>query len=101
MDRSNTCYLVAETRTQDIYGVQQVTQTEREVFCNVSSVTQREWFEGGRIGLNPEYRMTMFQYDYAGEQLLKYNGIIYTIYRTFVTDNDEIELYVQRKQGNV
>lgn len=101
MDRSNVCYLVEETHTQDEYGVQQVTQTERQVFCNVSSVTQREWFEGGRIGLNPEYRMTMFAYDYAGEQLLKFNGIIYSIYRTYITDNDEIELYVQRKQGNV
>ena len=101
MDRSNICYLVAETRTQDAYGVEQVVQTERQVFCNVSSVTQREWFEGGRIGLNPEYRMTMFAYDYAGEQLLKFNGIIYSIYRTYITDNDEIELYVQRKQGNV
>lgn len=101
MDRSNECYLIAETRTQDAYGVEQVQQTERHVFCNVSSVTQREWFEGGRIGLNPEYRMTMFSYDYAGEQLLKFNGIIYSIYRTYITDNDEIELYVQRKQGDV
>lgn len=101
MDRSNICYLVAETRTQDACGIEQVVQTERQVFCNVSSVTQREWFEGGRIGLNPEYRMTMFAYDYAGEQLLKFNGIIYSIYRTYITDTDEIELYVQRKQGNV
>lgn len=100
MDRSNVCSLITETRTQDQYGVEQVQQTEREVYCNVTSVTQREWFEGGRIGLNPEYRMTMFAYDYADEKLLKYNDIIYTIYRTYFTDNDEVELYVQRREGN-
>lgn len=48
MDRSNVCYLITETVTQDEYGVQQTTETERMVFCNVGSVTQREWFEGGR-----------------------------------------------------
>lgn len=101
MDRSNVIYLISETFTQDEYGVQQSTQTERMVFCNVASVSQREWFEGGRIGLNPEYQMTMFAHDYAGEQLLKFNGVIYAIYRTYLTDTDEIELYVQRKQGDV
>lgn len=101
MSRSDVCTLITETITQDKYGIPQTTQVERQVFCEVSSVTQREWYEGGRMGLNPEYRMTMFAYDYEGEKLLKYNGIIYTIYRTYITDNDQIELYVQRREGNV
>lgn len=100
MDKSNVCYLITETQTQDAYGVMQPTQEERMVYCNVTSVTQREWFEGGRIGLNPEYRITMFAYDYEGEQLLKLNDVIYTIYRTYITNTDDIELYVQRKTGN-
>ena len=100
MDRSNVCYLIAETVTQDEYGVPQTTETERMVFCNVSSVTQREWFEGGRSGLNPELRVTMFAYDYGNEELVKVNNIIYSIYRTYITDNDEIELYLERRHGN-
>lgn len=100
MDRSNVCYLIAETATQDDYGVMQTTKTERMVFCNVSSVTQTEWFEGGRSGLNPELRVTMFAYDYGNEELVKVNNIIYSIYRTYITDNDEIELYLERRHGN-
>lgn len=100
MDRSNVCYLITETATQDEYGVMQTTETERMVFCNVSSVTQREWFEGGRSGLNPELRVTMFAYDYGNEELVKVNNIIYSIYRTYITDHDEIELYLQRRHGN-
>lgn len=101
MDRSNVIYLVTSVYAQDAYGVYQPTTTERKVFCNVSSVTQKEWFEGGRNGLNPEYRFTMFAYDYSGEDVVKYNGNYYSVYRTYHTTNDEIELYCERKQGDV
>lgn len=73
--------------------------TERQVFCNVSSVTASEFFEGGRNGLNPEYRMTMFNGDYQGETMLKFNGRTYAIYRTYLDRNDNLELYVERKGG--
>lgn len=100
MDRSDVVYLVSSTYEADAYGILQRTDTERMVFCNVSSVTQREFFEGGRNGLNPEFRFTMFFYDYADEELVKYNDVMYKVYRTYRTDNDEIELYVQRKFGD-
>ena len=100
MNLPTPIYLLSEKFERDENGVMVATMTKRKVYANIDSVTGREWFEGGRIGLNPEFRMTMFAYDYAGEKLLKYNGIIYTIYRTYITDNDEIELYVQRREGN-
>lgn len=99
MDRSDVIYLISETYSQNAYGVL-TTQTEKKkVYCQVNSVTRSEWYEGGRSGLNPEYRCTMFKYDYEGEKLLEYDGVIYTIYRTYVTKTDEIELYVERRQG--
>lgn len=101
MDRSNVIYLVSETWTADQYGVMRAKQEERKVFCQVDSVTLSEWSEGGRIGLNPEYRMRMFSPEYQGERLLKYNGILYTIYRTYRGRNDTIDLYVERRHGNV
>lgn len=100
MDRSNVVYLVNETYTQDAYGITQTQTTERKVYCQIDSVTRNEWYEGGRSGLNPEYRMTMFRYDYKGEKVLKFNDIYYTIYRTYIARNDEIELYVERREGN-
>lgn len=99
MDRSDVIELIAETYTSDEYGVQIAQETKREVFCAVSSVSLSEWSEGGRIGLNPEYRMTMFEPDYEGEEVLEYNGVRYSVYRTYHGRNDTIDLYVERRQG--
>jgi hypothetical protein len=100
MDRSDVIYLIAETFTQNDFGGVIKTETPRRVFCNVSSVTRAEWSDGGRLGLNPEYRFTMFFYDYSGEEILEYNGIRYTVYRTYRAQDDTIELYAERRQGN-
>lgn len=98
MNRSSVIYLVEETHQQNDYGVIETTYTPRKVYADVTSVSSREWFDGGRNGLNPEYRMTMFFYDYLGEEIVEYNGVQYAIYRTY-EKGDLIELYVQKKQG--
>lgn len=100
MDRSDVLTLIATTYQADEYGVQKATETRRNVFCNVSSVTRTEWFDGGRNGLNPELRFTMFFYDYAGEELCEFNGVRYSVYRTYRAQDDSIELYVERRQGD-
>lgn len=97
MDRSNVIFLVSETIEADEIGVQRTTQTQRKVYCNVTSVSLTEWSEGGRFGLNPEFRMTMFAPDYKGEKYLVFNDRMYSIYRTYVGKNDTIDLYVQRR----
>lgn len=99
MDRSETITLIGSTRTQDANGVWRATETARDVFCQVDSVTASEFFEGGRNGLNPEYRFTMFTYDYDGESTVRYKGKAYGIYRTYFGRNDTIELYAERKGG--
>jgi hypothetical protein len=100
MDRSDVLTLVSKTYTTDAFGVQRVSETTREVFCDVSNVTRTEWSEGGRLGLNPELRFTMFFYDYAGEDTCIYNEVRYSIYRTYRGQDDTIELYVERRQGS-
>lgn len=100
MKKSDVAYLVSESWTQDNTGVQRRSTEKRKVFVKVSSVNSQEWFEGGRNGLNPQYRFTMFQFDYLGEKIIEYNGIQYTVYRTFNKSVDEIELYTELKKGN-
>lgn len=99
MDRSNVINLISTTKEQDENGVWRETTNRRMVFCNVSSVTASEFFEGGRNGLNPQFRMVMFYGDYQGETILEYNGATYAIYRTYQRGTDELELYVERKGG--
>jgi len=101
MDRSELVTLIAETYTTDAFNVQHASESSRQVFAHVDSVTQTEWFDGARQGLNPEYRFTMFRFDYADENIVEYKGTRYTVYRTYIGRNDSIELYVTRRQGNV
>ena len=93
-------YLVTEVYIKDDYGVLVPTQSERKVFCNVTSVTGNEWFEGGRNGINPELRMSLFKYDYQGEKIIRYKNTYYSVYRTYEARNDLIELYVERRKGS-
>lgn len=99
MNRSEVVYLVDETYSQNEYGVITPTSSKRKVYCSKTSVTSSEWFEGGRNGLNPEYRFRLFKYDYQNEEILEYNSIQYTIYRTY-ENNDVIDLYVEKRKGN-
>lgn len=99
MDRSDIVTLYADTVTYDQYGVAVKNRTAKEVFCKVDSVTRAEFFDGGRSGLNPEYRMTMFAGDYSGETVVGYKGKMYSVYRTFYEKTDIIELYVERQGG--
>ena len=110
MDRSTIIYLVKEIYEQDENGVFTSTYKKRKVYANVANVKMTEWFEGGRSGLNPQYKITMFSPDYNEEEIVEYKGKQYTVYRTYHTDHgsygyhqpskDHIELYVQLKKGN-
>lgn len=100
MDRSTPIRLITETVGKDEYGINTTTVTSRTVFAQVDSVTRAEFHDAGRNGLNPQYRFTMFAYDYEGEKIVEYNGLQYSVYRTFMKRNDELELYVERQGGS-
>ena len=99
MDRSRILTLIEEAYKPDALGQLIPTETRRDVYCNLASVSASEWFDGGRVGLNPEYRATMFVYDYNGERIAELDGVRYGIYRTYLAQNEFIELYLERKAG--
>lgn len=99
MDRSDVLTLVGVTRSQDDFGVWREARTERDVFCSVESVTRAEYFEGGKNGLNPEFKFIVFFGDYQGEETCIYGGKAYGIYRTYRGKNDRLELYAEKKGG--
>ena len=93
-------YLISETFSQDENGVMIPTERKRKVFGEVNSVTGSEWFEGGRNGLNPEYRILIFAPEYQGEEIVEYQGTRFTVYRTYTARNDVLELYCERRKGH-
>lgn len=99
MDKSRVLTLVSVTYQKDEIGQMVPVPVKRDVFCNISSVSASEWFDAGQAGLNPEYRATMFSYDYNGEQIAELDGTRYGVYRTYIGKNETIELYLERKAG--
>ena len=99
MDRSDVINLMQVHKEQDDYGRWVETYTKKQVFCQVESVSQREFFDAGRNGLNPEYMFVIFFGDYENEPVIEYNGQTYAVYRTYLTKTDKMELYVERKGG--
>lgn len=100
MNKTTVAYLITEAYVQNVYGVIERTETERKVYCYVTSVSGSEWFEGGRNGINPEYRAIMFRHDYQGENLMRIGETVYTVYRTYESAQDQIELYLEKRKGN-
>ena len=92
--------LVAQTISTDQYGNEVATEVEKQVFCEVDSITQTEFYQAADTELNPEYRFTIFFGDYDGQPIVIYNGVRYSIYRTYRAD-DNLELYVERKIGTI
>lgn len=99
LNNSVVIKLVKTILTKDSNGVEIPTEAAREVFADMDNVSGREWFEGGRVGVNPEYRFTMFEADYQGEEFIEFEHIRYGVYRTYTT-GDWIELYVERRNGS-
>ena len=91
--------LVSTTQAQNAYGVWTDTTSTKDVYCQVDSVTRAEFFEGGRNGLNPQFRFTMFFGDYNGEREVIYKNQHYSVYRIYQGRKDTLELYVERKGG--
>lgn len=100
MDRSDIAYLIAEQFFPDEKGVLRSLKTESMIYVQVTSVSSSEWFEGGRNGLNPELRFITNRFDYHGEEIIRYNGNYYRIYRTYISKSDSIELYCEKRKGD-
>ena len=99
MDRSELITLVNITYTQDSIGQEIENETERECFCNIRSASRNEFFAAGQNGIKAEWVVTMFNYDYQGETVAILNGHRYSVYRTYITTDDNIELYLEQKSG--
>ena len=99
MDRSKVLTLIAKSYTQDAIGQQVPVETQRDVYCNISGVSGQEFFVACRSGIRPEIRVTLFAFDYNSETVVELEGVRYGVYRTYLKNNEDIELYLERKVG--
>lgn len=111
MDSECTLIKVVNS-TFDESGNEIATTEERTVMCQVFSVTRNEFYSAATVDLSPDLTIRLTDYaDYEGEKLLRYNGELYSVIRTYrdrgswhrsggAMDINAIELVCARKIGN-
>lgn len=92
-------YLISESYTQNDIGVQVPTSSKTSIFVREKSITRTEWRDAGHFGLNPSTVLVTPSVNYSGQRVVEYKGERYSVYRTFQTDSDDIELYLEKKAG--
>ena len=97
---NETIFLISHEYDEDEIGQQIETDTQREVFCDIKSIQQNEFFRAGQNGLKPEFVAEVHSFEYDGETEVLYNGEKYSVYRTYYRKSDDkTELYLTEKAG--
>ena len=68
----------------------------REVFCEVRSIGQKEFYDSYATDFYPELKLVLADHlDYEGERLVQYEGQRYQVVRTYRA-GQSLELTVER-----
>lgn len=114
----HVCKLIKEEETgRDQYGNPIVEKTEREVFCQILSVTRSEFYAAANADIVPRFIVRLQEaLEYQGEKIVEFEGENYVVLRTYrdrgsmghsqigaasPMDSNAIELTVGRKVGDV
>lgn len=92
--------LIAETYVENEIGEWIPVVTRTAVLCAEKSVTRIEFYQAAMAGLRPELVLVIHRCEYNGERKVEYEGAVYSVVRTYATDNEEIELTCERKAAN-
>ena len=99
MVRDIVIKLISETYTFDEVLNQIATETVKEVYGSIESISQSEFFNAGQSGFKPDYKVVVWGFEYSNENVVEINGTKYSVYRTYSRKDDKIELYLTSKVG--
>lgn len=86
-----------ETLTQDEYLNEVPGYEWTEVFCKRTSIGQQEFYSSAVVSLKPEFKLILADcYDYDNQKIVRYDGKLYDVIRTFIVNNT-IELTVKER----
>ncbi len=76
--------LVKTTATVDDCGDTILTEEYKEVFAELKSISQSEFYQAQAVGVKPEIKFLITDYyDYDNEQLINYESERYKVIRTY------------------
>lgn len=97
--QDNTLKLISYTQTKDKYGMPVTTPSESQVYCRVTSVSGNEFNQASQNGIKPQWRFIIRAREYSGEKEVEFEGEKYAVYRTYQSSIDDMELYVEEREG--
>lgn len=83
-----------DPRGQVIY-----TETTATILCEVVPLSRDEYFRGAQIGLNAEFEFRINPCEYNGEKIVEFEGRRFSIYRTYQSAPDTLEIYAEYTPG--
>lgn len=90
--------LITQNFAKDSIGQYVSTEERTDIFVSEGDITRSEYYNAGRIGLNPEIMLVTPRINYDGQLIVEYRGKRYSVYRTY-TNGEDIELYLTEKGG--
>ena len=99
VSKDDVCFLMSTTIARDELLQEIEVEKERQVFCDRLSIEQKEFTGSMQNGLKAEMTIILDHDEYDYEQKLKYRDKVYSIYRTFVRSDGDIELYCDVRVG--
>lgn len=91
-------YLVTKKYEEDDIGQDISVRTEQEVFCEILSISQSEFFEAAQSGLKPQCKIKLWEAEYGGQTEVRIGDDYFTVYRNY-TVNGMTELYLEKRGG--
>lgn len=99
MNGTTMINLVFPVMEPDAYGIPQFLREDKtNVFGEIRSISAAEFYNAGRDGLRPEFRVDVFFADYDGQKIVELeDGRQFEVYRTYFRNDDMVELYCQQR----
>lgn len=99
VSKDDVCFLMSTTIIVDELMQQIEVTTPEMVYCAVTTVGQREFGIAMQHGLKAQLTIIINYDEYDGQKQVEYNRKMYSVYRTFVRDDGDIELYCEARLG--
>lgn len=99
MDKIVKVTLIKQQETISSIGEPIITEVSVPVWGKLSSITREEWFSAYKADFNARHRVRIYDFEYHNEPVAEVNGQRYSIYRTYYSGGDTIELYLGEKGG--
>lgn len=87
--------------TKDDYGNQIPKEDKTTVMASTKPIAMGEFYAAAQAGIRPEVELIIHTFEYNGELAVDYRGVRYSVVRTYQRNDDELEIYLERKVSDV